>query len=325
MMRWASGVFLLGVLPFPVYCAAEGDTVSAFVQAHCAECHDRQTKEGGLDLTKIEFAPAAAQTFPLWVKVHDRVQKNEMPPADAEPLDKDKMAAFLKELSDANLEADRARVAAEGRASRRRLNRYEYENTLRDLLSTPWLPVKDFLPEDSLVDGFNKVGEGLDVSYVQMARYLKAAEFALREAMAPMAEWPETTITRYYAWDQRGLFTGALPTIRKTFPLEGLELRNPPRRRRGPRSGPPAALGPHDGALRLQTLRRRRARGYQPANPLCRRRVQARTAPCLRQGPQLPAAQPVRFHPPAPGVGGGQVRVIHGNHARPGDGVTKAE
>src|SRR5882724_3426026 len=98
---------------------------------------------------------------------------------------------------------------------------------LRDLLSLPYLEVKSFLPEDSEAFGFNKVGEALDVSHVQMARYLAAAEFALREAIAPQATRPELTTNRYYAWDQREFF-GAIklegPENRRTFPLVNLEL-----------------------------------------------------------------------------------------------------
>src|SRR5437899_2289684 len=68
-----------------------------------------------------------------------------------------------------------ARVRREGRSTWRRMNRYEYENTLRDLLDAPWLQVREMLPEDGLSARFNKVGDALDVSHVQMSRYLAAA------------------------------------------------------------------------------------------------------------------------------------------------------
>src|SRR4029453_8988459 len=123
----------------------------------------------------------------------------EMPPKDVERPQMAAQAEFLKHLSETLNTADRSRIAAEGRATGRRRNRYENENTLRDLLSLPYLRVKDFLPEDSVAHGSNKVGDSLDVSHVQMARYLSAAEFALRQAMVPQAEKPAVTTTRYYA------------------------------------------------------------------------------------------------------------------------------
>ena len=34
--------------------------VSSFLQTHCAECHDAETKKAGLDLTALKF------TYPGW-------------------------------------------------------------------------------------------------------------------------------------------------------------------------------------------------------------------------------------------------------------------
>src|SRR6185436_9723498 len=111
--------------------------------------------------------------------------------------------------------------------SQRRLNRYEYEETIRDLLSLPSIEVKGFLPEDAEAHGFNKVGEALDVSHVQIARYLAAAEFALRHAVATQVDAPSRTTNRFYAMEERG-FRGLInlegPPNRRTFPLVGLEL-----------------------------------------------------------------------------------------------------
>jgi hypothetical protein len=150
-----------------------------------------------------------------------------MPPKKKPRPPGGELKAFTNSLSAMLLNADLARVASEGRAMQRRLNRYEYEETLRDLLSLPYLEVKSFLPEDSEAFGFNKIGEALDVSHVQMARYLSAAEFALRQAVAPQADRPTLTTNRYYTWDQ-GEFFGSIklegPVNRRTFPLIGLEL-----------------------------------------------------------------------------------------------------
>ncbi|MEJ7606098.1 MAG: DUF1595 domain-containing protein [Bryobacteraceae bacterium] len=75
------------------------------------------------------------------------------------------------------------------------------ENSLRDLLAAPWLQVRSSLPEDGIVNRFNKVGQALDVSHVQMARYIETAEQALRLTLAASRE-PEKS-QRYYARDQK--------------------------------------------------------------------------------------------------------------------------
>ena len=130
-------------------------------------------------------------------------------------------------------------MSNEGRSTQRRLNRYEYENALRDLLQAPWLQVKDSLPEDGEAFRFNKIGDALDVSHVQMARYLTAADYALRQAMAPQAERPQTKVKRYYARDQRS-FTGPMKFSvfntapeRATFPVLGTKGQPDVRTRQG--------------------------------------------------------------------------------------------
>jgi hypothetical protein len=201
--------------------------VTDFIKNHCVECHDAEAKKGGLDLTSLEFDLKNPQDFSRWVSVGDKVSAGEMPPKKKVRPAAHEMKEFTNYLSSALLSADLGRVSSEGRATERRLNRYEYENTLRDLLSLPYLEVKAFLPEDREAFGFNKVGQALDVSHVQMARYLTAADFALRQALAPQATRPELTTNRYYTWAQ-GEFFGAIklegPENRRTFPLVGLEL-----------------------------------------------------------------------------------------------------
>jgi len=135
---------------------------------------------------------------------------------------------FTGALASSLTAAEKERLS-EGRATQRRLNRYEYENALRDLLKAPWLQIRDSLPEDGEAFRFNKVGDALDVSHVQMARYISAAEYALRQVMAPQAEQPKPKIQRYYTRDQRS-FTGPMTfTVfntapeRATFPVLGFK------------------------------------------------------------------------------------------------------
>jgi hypothetical protein len=201
----------------------------AFLEQHCLECHDPETKKGGLDVTGLKLDPVNSTNFSTWVLLHDRVDTGEMPPrkkARPDPLAKE---GFLKHLASSLTEAEQVRISREGRAVQRRLNRYEYENALRDLLHTPWLQVRDSLPEDGEAHRFNKVGEALDVSHVQMARYLQAADYALRQSMATHAQRPETRVQRYYARDQRS-YTGPMKFSvfntapeRATFPVLGFE------------------------------------------------------------------------------------------------------
>ncbi|MGE0757500.1 MAG: DUF1592 domain-containing protein [Pirellulaceae bacterium] len=69
------------------------------------------------------------------------------------------------------------------RRAMRRLNRIEYENTVRDLLGVR-VELKELLPPDGSRDGFDNVGEALQLSSFLLERYLEAADKALRVAIA---------------------------------------------------------------------------------------------------------------------------------------------
>lgn len=245
--------------------------VRAFVEAHCVECHDAEVRKGGLDLTALAYAPRHATNLARWVTVHDRVAAGEMPPPKKgrpDPVPPGARMTFTGSLSNALAAADRERIATEGRATRRRLNRYEYENALRDLLHLPWLQVRDALPEDGEAHRFNKSGDALDVSHVQMARYLGAADLALRAAMAPQAERPPVTIRRYYARDQRS-YTGPMKFSvfntapeRATFPVLGFQ--GQPEVRAG---NAPITVGSADPALRELEGMGVVASAYEPIEP----------------------------------------------------------
>lgn len=171
MTRWAQLCVQSGLLASGSSAYALLPATRSFIEKHCAECHDAETSKGGLDLTSLNFTPEDAANFGTWVKVHDRVEAGEMPPQKQERPEAATLDAFLKELRTELMAAEKAIVARDGRAMQRRLNRYEYENVLSDLLNVPWAQIRNRLPEDGEAYRYNKSGEALDVSHVQMARY----------------------------------------------------------------------------------------------------------------------------------------------------------
>ncbi len=175
-------------------------TLQTFVRSHCLECHSADSAEGGLDLSELHSKPLEGQHLAIWTKVHDRVVAGEMPPKNV--LNAEQTQPFTNDLFARLVKLDRQEIATSGRTVWRRMNRYEYENTIRDLLGAPWLQLKTILPEDGELKRFNKIGEALDVSHVNMARYMQAAEYALRQVKAQHTEKPEAKIRRYYAREQ---------------------------------------------------------------------------------------------------------------------------
>ncbi len=192
---------------------SESDAI-AFTDQHCSSCHNDVDREAGLDLTSLKLDPQDPSNFLTWVKVHDRVTSGEMPPKEKRAPAANDRAAFLGGLNTTLVSVDQAKIAEQGRATRRRMNRAEYENSLRDLLSAPLLRVQGQLPEDGEAFRFNKVSSALDVSYVHMARYMSAAEFAMRQAMSVAFNRPAPVTKRYYA---REVFTGGAGGMADSF------------------------------------------------------------------------------------------------------------
>jgi len=193
----------LSVLPGTGF-GAERD---AFLKQHCFDCHGPDVQEAGLRLDRLPRDLAQADAFRKWVLIHDRVDRGEMPPEDMPRPAAAAKAAFVRGLRDDLLAAEHKQEAARGSGLVRRLNRTEYEHTLQDLLALPLLRVKEILPEDGQQHGFDKVPGALELSHIQMAKYLQTADKALRQAIVRSVEPPETAEWREPAarqWSGRG-------------------------------------------------------------------------------------------------------------------------
>ena len=177
--------------------AEAGPLPRAFVAAHCADCHGEWVREGGLNLEELSGDVDDPAVRRAWVAVHDRVSRGEMPPPeDAAPPPAAEAAAALAGLAGRLIAADDRTRRADGRAAVRRLNRAEYEATLRDLLALPHLEVADVLPPDGDEGGLAKSAAALDMSPALIERYLDAADRALAEAVAPRLARPAPRRTR---------------------------------------------------------------------------------------------------------------------------------
>ena len=220
---------LIGLLVMPRAIATEiADDAFEFLNNHCLACHDAVELKGELDLESTSFDLTDPHVFETWIKVFDRAAAGEMPPKDKARPPTDDLAQFLDSLEAPMREADLTRRETHGRSTVRRLNRYEYENKLRHLLDAPWLQVAVNLPEDGTDHLFNKVGYRLDVSHVQMAKYLEAADLALRGAVE-VAAYP-TSKEKYYLRDEPGVLSYLwyrpglqVSATRAVVPLLGLE------------------------------------------------------------------------------------------------------
>lgn len=186
----------LALLVVSSFAAVSGHAAppSAFFDAHCVECHDADAKKGGLDLTALRHNLADAESFALWVKIHDRIESGDMPPKkQARPPAAD-IKKTVASLAESLIKAEK--IDADGRTALRRLTRVEYENTIRDLFDLPGIALQAGLPSDGSAHGFDTNSDALDISHVNMAKYIEAADKTLDMAIATRPEAPPSQMMR---------------------------------------------------------------------------------------------------------------------------------
>jgi hypothetical protein len=158
-------------------------TVQPFFAKHCFACHTDKHR-GDVRLDRFD-EKALAKRSPTLEKVLDMLGKRAMPPKKLpQPCD-DELKPVLAWL-EAYVERNERETARADRVLLRRLNRAEYNNTVRDLLGVDFQPADDF-PQDTPGLGFDNIAGTLSVSPVLMEKYLSAAEKVARTAVLGVA------------------------------------------------------------------------------------------------------------------------------------------
>jgi mono/diheme cytochrome c family protein len=184
---------------------AAASALPDFLEKHCHACHDANQQTGGLNLADLKLDLANQDNFERWVKIHDRIESGEMPPKKRARPAADEQAGALASLRQSLVQAEKARLDSEGRTAVRRLTRAEYENTIRDLFDMPGIALQGNLPADGSAHGFDKNNEALDISHVNMAKYVEAADHVLDLAIATRPNAP-TVQKRRISLANRGGF-----------------------------------------------------------------------------------------------------------------------
>jgi hypothetical protein len=191
-IRW---IGLLGyiVLSLP-FCRADEliplEQLTPFLDRYCADCHDGSAREGNFQYDALKSPLNDSGSIAAWQLLHDRVQRHEMPPTDAQAPTAEERAKFLQPLKTAVVSAERKSQEVNGRVVARRLNAIEFQTTLSDLLKTP-LDIVGLLPADSKSQGFQTVGSALNVSSVQIEAYMEAIDEAI-DQVAVFTEKPRS-------------------------------------------------------------------------------------------------------------------------------------
>lgn len=154
----------------------------AFLASHCQSCHAEGQDKGRMRLDQLAADFSDRANLERWRRVRVQLERGAMPPADQPRPPAESLRTMLDWIDRRMADAEAKRVASQGRVVLRRLNRVEYQNTLRDLLGVE-VDLSDLLPEDVAAGGFDNSAEALHVSPFLLESYLAAADRALDAAI----------------------------------------------------------------------------------------------------------------------------------------------
>src|ERR1041385_1253666 len=196
-MRWPAFILIFcsvaafAAAPMPALPPEEefATAIRPILEKNCFQCHNSEKHKGDLNLAAFETYDDIVSVPDVWVTAAERVQAFEMPPKGKGELSFEqnrKLTVFFRalprpdETDCTKLASDRNATFYRGYVMSRRINRAEYENTIRDLFGVK-IAVADLLPADGGGgEGFDTAGNALFTSTIHIEEYMAAADRVLQ-------------------------------------------------------------------------------------------------------------------------------------------------
>lgn len=172
---------------------APSDNVRTVVQNYCLDCHSSSSPEADFELESL-IEPSVESQSEKWEQVVRRLRGRQMPPAGYERPSEEEYQRILDDLQ-TTLDQQASRQPRPGRTDTfRRLTRFEYQNSIRDLLSID-VDVQSWLPADEVSHGFDNITVG-ELSPTLLNRYVTAAQRISRLALGRASASPDVATFR---------------------------------------------------------------------------------------------------------------------------------
>lgn len=156
--------------------------VLPFLDQYCNDCHMADGAEGGIVLDGFRDRESAGLGGKTWLRVLDAVESGVMPPSNSDRPSLGESQRLLDWIQNDFFVSQAGHDSQSSAGVIRRLNRQEYNNTLRDLIGLE-LDLAASFPPDDIGFGFDNIGSALKTSPMHIERYLDAAELALQAAI----------------------------------------------------------------------------------------------------------------------------------------------
>jgi mono/diheme cytochrome c family protein len=195
--------------------------VKPFLSENCVRCHGNKKHEKDLNFQAFTSAETFIEHRERWDEVVRKLKGSEMPPLEEDQPDEDQRQAVATWVEKELNRIDRVTPPDPGRVTARRLNRTEYNNTIRDLLGVDSKPADDF-PQDDAGYGFDNIADVLSLSPVLMEKYVTAADRVARLALFGPPHL-DPTLTKLRSDGRR---PGDAHTFPESYDVTGVSLPN---------------------------------------------------------------------------------------------------
>jgi hypothetical protein len=158
------------------------DKVRPILRKYCVVCHNADDASAGIAFDRFDDGAAALADGDVWFRALDALETRIMPPDDARQPHADEIARVVQWIEGDYFLARQKRNTSPVKAVLRRMNRDEYNNTIRDLVGVDFRPADDF-PQDEMGYGYDNIGAALSISPSHVEKYLDAAERVVEAAI----------------------------------------------------------------------------------------------------------------------------------------------
>ena len=167
----------------------QAQSVPDLMNQYCVKCHNFEDWAGSLDMEGLDFdrVEAAPETWELMIR---KIRIGMMPPVGEERPDNDTLEHFAETIAH---QLDEHIETLPASPTLHRLNRAEYANVIRDLLSLD-IDVATMLPRDNSSEGFDNIAASLGFSPALVQAYTSAAMKISRWAIGDMTATESSTI-----------------------------------------------------------------------------------------------------------------------------------
>ncbi len=163
--------------------------VLPFIERYCFDCHQAGSNRGNVAFDGIFEGDRDSIDQSTWGRVADALRSGTMPPKGRVRPNASEREAIDQWISQ-DIFSCNVTETDPGRVTLRRLNRVEYDHTIRDLFGfASDLNLGSTFPADDVGEGFDRIGDVLTIPPILMEKYLAAADRALEQAIQSPQVW----------------------------------------------------------------------------------------------------------------------------------------